>query len=166
MTITQAFENSIRAVFKGGTTLDLQYFTILNELDYAALLQSVRHHAETVFSYRINAVEGAGRDYRSQELFLDRATVLYSCLAPFSEADLGVVRTLELWIHPDFSFSVVANMEIVVADGAIVSGYRVVKTSDPNEIHNEIPIDLTDFARNLQDLCADYKKANLPSYEL
>lgn len=166
MTVAQVFEKSIRDVFKGGNTMDLQYFKIIDELDYPALLQSVRHHAETVFTYRINAVEGAGRDYRSRELFPERATLLYSCLAPFSEAEIGIVRMLELWMHPDFSFSVVANMEIVIADGAIVSEYRVIKTNDQNELHEEIPIDLTDFAKNLRDLCRDYLKARLPCYEL
>ena len=160
------FKTCIHELFRGGKTLDLTYFTILDNLDYAALLQAVRHHAEAAFVYKINAVQGAGRDYRSAELFPSRATQLYSGLAPFSDTEIGVVRTLELWILEDFSFAVVANMEIVVGEGAIVSEYRTIKTQDPNEIHNEIGLNLTTLAKNLRDMCQDYLKADLPSYEL
>ncbi len=162
----QLLEKNIRALFKDGKTLDLEYFVILDELNFGSLLQAVRHHAETVFAYRINATEGAGRDYRSQELFPGRATQLYSCLAPFSESEIGVVRTLELWLMEDFSFSVVTNMEIVVGNGAIVSEYRAIKTQEFSEIHTEIPINLTELAKNLRDMCRDYEKAGLPCYEL
>lgn len=166
MNKTQLLEKNIRALVKDGKTLDLEYFVILDELNFAALLQAVRHHAETVFTYRINAAQGAGRDYRSQELFSGRATQLYSCLAPFSDSDIGVVRTLELWLLEDLSFAVVANMQVILGEGAIMSEYRVVKTCEFSEIHTEIPINLTDFARNLRDMCRDYEKAGLPSYEL
>ena len=160
------FKTRIHDLFHGGKTLDLTYFTILESLDYAALLQAVHHHAETAFVYKINAIQGAGRDYRSAELFPSRATQLYSALAPFSDAEIGVVRTLELWMLEDFGFAVVANMEIVVGEGAIVSEYRTIKAQDMSEIHNEIDLNLTMLARNLQDMCQDYLKANLPSYEL
>ena len=66
----------------------------------------------------------------------------------------------------DFSFAVVANMQVILGEGAIMSEYRVVKTCEFSEIHTEIPINLTDFARNLRDMCRDYEKAGLPSYEL
>ena len=162
MNKTQLLEKNIRALVKDGKTLDLEYFVILDELNFAALLQAVRHHAETVFTYRINAAQGVGRDYRSQELFSGRATQLYSCLAPFSDSDIGVVRTLELWLLEDFSFAVVANMQVILGEGAIMSEYRVVKTCEFSEIHTEIPINLTDFARNLRDMCRDYEKAIRP----
>lgn len=166
MNKTQLLEKNIRALVKDGKTLDLEYYVILDELNFAALLQAVRHHAETVFTYRINAAQGVGRDYRSQELFSGRATQLYSCLAPFSDSDIGVVRTLELWLLEDFSFAVVANMQVILGEGAIMSEYRVIKTSEFSEIPNEIQINLTDLTRNLRDMSRDYLRAGLPSYEL
>ena len=60
MNKTQLLEKNIRALVKDGKTLDLEYFVILDELNFAALLQAVRHHAETVFTYRINAANYFG----------------------------------------------------------------------------------------------------------
>ena len=43
MNKTQLLEKNIRALVKDGKTLDLEYFVILDELNFAALLQAVRH---------------------------------------------------------------------------------------------------------------------------
>ena len=91
-------------------SFDLEHLSLMEEMDFTALMQAVHHHAETVFVYRINSAHDIGRDYRSTELFPVRATLLYSRLAPYSDRDHGAVRLLELWMLTDGSFAVVANM--------------------------------------------------------
>ena len=110
MNKAQQFEQNIRELLENTTSFDLEHLSLMEEMDFTALMQAVHHHAETVFVYRINSAHDIGRDYRSTELFPVRATLLYSRLAPYSDRDHGAVRLLELWMLTDGSFAVVANM--------------------------------------------------------
>ncbi len=166
MNNSQIVEKNIRSIIQNAKTMDLAFISILENIDFSVLNQALRHHSETVFAYRINSPMGVGRDYRGPELFQGRATRLYSCLAPFSDSEIGIVRLLELWMLEDGTVAAVANMQIVLGCSAVISEYRTVKTCDLAEICRDYPIDKTKFASSLQKLCHIYTSANLPCYEL
>ena len=64
MNKAQQFEQNIRELLENTTSFDLEHLSLMEEMDFTALMQSVRHHAETVFVYRVNSAHDIGRDYR------------------------------------------------------------------------------------------------------
>ena len=151
MNKAQQFEQNIRELLENTTSFDLEHLSLMEEMDFTALMQ---------------AVHDIGRDYRSTELFPVRATLLYSRLAPYSDRDHGAVRLLELWMLTDGSFAVVANMQLVIGNGVIVSEYRTVRTTDIAALRAEMPIDRTALTRSLLEFSRAYLQSSLPRYEL
>ena len=166
MNKAQQFEQNIRELLENTTSFDLEHLSLMEQMDFTALMQAIRHRAETVFVYRINSAHDIGRDYRSTELFPVRATLLYSRLAPYSDRDHGAVRLLELWMLTDGSFAVVANMQLVIGSGVIISEYRTVRTTDTTALRAEMPIDRTALTRSLLEFSRAYLQSSLPRYEL
>lgn len=158
--------NKVKALEEIILTLLRTEPTAIEITDFPALLQVLRHDAETVYTYRINTCHGIGRDYRSTELFDQRATQLYSSLAPYHEDEIGTARIMELWLLDDLSIAVVANMQVVIGKGTIVSEYRTVKTTNLSEVANEIEMDLPVLVKSIKEMCQDYRNASTPTYEL
>lgn len=166
MNKAQTIEKNIRSIFHESQSMDLGFLDILANLDFSVLSQVIRHHAETVYVYRINTMQGFGPDYRGPELFPVRATMLYSCLFPFSDKEHGVVRVMELWMLDDGTLAAVNNTQIILGRGAVVSEYRTVKSTVPSEICQVIPIDRSKLAGELRDLCRISVSVGIPCYEL
>ena len=61
---------------------------LLDSLDLEAVLQTVRHHAQTPFAYACYSKKARIYEYRGAELFDQRATRLYRAVTEVSE---GVV---------------------------------------------------------------------------
>lgn len=156
MSMEKKLESVIRALFGQAAP---------PELNYLALLQAVRHNAEQVYVYRINACHDIGRDYKSTPLFRQPATQLYSSLAPFYESELGTVRINELWLLQDLTPVAVANMQVVIGNGVIYSEYRTVKTKNFPEIPEVLSLDTVHFGKNLLDMSQDYIRGLIPTYE-
>ena len=155
--------------------MDLGFLDILANLDFSVLSQVIRHHAETVYVYRINTTQGFGPDYCGPELFPVRATMLYSCLVPFSDKEHGVVRVMEIEKlqasfvmvdDPDGTLAAVNNTQIILGCGTVVSEYRTVKSTVPSEICQVIPIDRSKLAGELRNLCRISVSVGMPCYEL
>lgn len=66
----------------------------------------------------------------------------------------------------DGSFAVVANMQLVIGSGVIVSEYRTVRTTDIAALRAEMPIDRTALTRGLLEVSRAYLQSSLPRYEL
>ena len=66
----------------------------------------------------------------------------------------------------DGSFAVVANMQLVIGSGVIVSEYRTVRTTDIAALRAEMPIDRTALTRSLLEVSRAYLQSSLPRYEL
>ncbi len=58
---------------------------LLEELDFEALLQTVRHNAQTPFCFMTCARRQKSYAYRSEELFDQRATLLYRDVTEVAE---------------------------------------------------------------------------------
>ena len=157
MNKAQTIEKNIRSIFHESKSMDLGFLDILANLDFSVLSQVIRHHAETVYVYRINTMQGFGPDYRGPEL---------SCLVPFSDKEHGVVRVMELWMLDDGTLAGVNNTQIILGCGTVVSEYRTVKSTVPSEICQVIPIDRSKLAGELRDLCRISVSVGMPCYEL
>ena len=74
-------EKALTTLFRKGTEVgyaETEIDEFLENIDYHALLQAVWNKAETVYAYRADGKNALSLDYRSAELFKQRATLLYS----------------------------------------------------------------------------------------
>ena len=73
-------EKALTTLFRKGTEVgytETEIDEFLENIDYHALLQAVWNKAETVYAYRADGKNSLSLDYRSAELFKQRATLLY-----------------------------------------------------------------------------------------
>lgn len=73
-------EKALTTLFRKGTEVgytETEIDEFLENIDYRALLQAVWNKAETVYAYRADGKNALSLDYRSSELFKQRATLLY-----------------------------------------------------------------------------------------
>ena len=78
-------EKALTTLFRKGTEVgytETEIDEFLENIDYHALLQAVWNKAETVYAYRADGKNALSLDYRSAELFKQRATLLYCRLLP------------------------------------------------------------------------------------
>ena len=77
-------EKALTTLFRKGTEVgytETEIDEFLENIDYHALLQAVWNKAETVYAYRADGKNALSLDYRSAELFKQRATLLYCKLS-------------------------------------------------------------------------------------
>lgn len=139
----------------------------LENLDFDALLQSLRFHAETVYAYTAEGGDfDSGCGYFGQELFPRRATRIFSCCV-LEEYDVVLLnRMMELWLLDDFSFALVACTETDYEQGAYCTAYRVIRADDLEEIAEEMHSHFDCIAANLIELAESYGEIGMPTYEL
>ena len=133
-------EKALTTLFRKGTDVgytETEIDEFLENIDYHALLQAVWNKAETVYAYRADGKNALSLDYRSAELFKQRATLLYEDVAKFS---------------------------VNAGEGEYVTEYRVYKGSDWAD--SEISLDLEDLVAELAALCDPYYEHEQPIYEL
>ena len=138
-------EKALTTLFRKGTEVgytETEIDEFLENIDYHALLQAVWNKAETVYAYRADGKNALSLDYRSAELFKQRATLLYE----------------------DMGFAVVAKFSVNAGEGEYVTEYRVYKGSDWAD--SEISLDLEDLVAELAALCDPYYEHEQPIYEL
>ena len=72
-------EKALTTLFRKGTEVgytETEIDEFLENIDYHALLQAVWNKAETVYAYRADGKNALSLDYRSSELFKQRATLV------------------------------------------------------------------------------------------
>ena len=80
---------------------------LLEELDFDALLQTVRHNAQTPFCFMTCGKAAKSYAYRSEELFDQRATRLYQDFDQAHQSgDILVERYYELWLLEDMQHTI------------------------------------------------------------
>ncbi len=135
----------------------------LGNIDFHALTQAVRDKARTVYAYTTQGQHEKSFNYRGEELFHQRATLLYEEMDQ-STAEIAVTtRTLELWLLEDMSMVAVACIAVDYEDGGYVTEYRVLK-GDAAE--SEMCLDLEELAQALEELCWPCYEQEQPVYEL
>ena len=138
----------------------------MQQLDYEALLQTLRFFSETVYVYKAEGDLENGCNYCGLELFSHRATMIYSqcVLEAFGVVQLS--RFLELWLLDDLSFALVASTETEYEGGEYRTAYRVIRSTDLDEIAQELELDLDRFATKLIEYAEAYGGGRMPTYEL
>ena len=136
---------------------------LLYGIDFIALTQAVRHKAETVYAYTAQSENPKSLNYRSTELFSQRATLLYNDFDQCVAEAVTASRTVELWLLEDMTFCATARVSVDYGNGAYITEYRESK-GDPWESGMNLDLDiLTD---ELLELCVEYAEGDLPCYEL
>ena len=96
-------EKALTTLFRKGTEVgytETEIDEFLENIDYHALLQAVWNKAETVYAYRADGKNALSLDYRSAELFKQRATLLYEDVG---DSYIGAVFGQRLGGQRDFS---------------------------------------------------------------
>ena len=79
-----SLEYAVRHLFQGGIGehgySEEEVETLLHGIDFEALLQAVRHNAQTVHAYTTDGKAPMSFNYRGRDLFGQRATRLYAVL--------------------------------------------------------------------------------------
>lgn len=134
---------------------------LLEELDFDALLQTVRHNAQTPFCYMTCGKAAKSYAYRSEELFDQRATLLYRDVTAVDDGPVSVARSTELWLLEDMTLETVSCVSMVY--GSYASEYREIK----GEIwETGVWVDLEDLTAKLNELCGPCFAGEIPNYEL
>lgn len=97
-------EKALTALFRKGTEVgytETEIDEFLENIDYHALLQAVWNKAETVYAYRADGKNALSLDYRSSELFKQRATLLYEDVGDSYIGAVFAARSMELWLLED-----------------------------------------------------------------
>ena len=150
-------EKALTTLFRKGTEVgytETEIDEFLENIDYHALLQAVWNKAETVYAYRADGKNALSLDYRSTELFKQRATLLYEDVGDSYIGAVFAARSMELWLLEDMGFAVVAKFSVNAGEGEYVTEYRVYKGSDWAD--SEISLDLEDLVAELAALCDPY----------
>ena len=166
----ESLEYAIRDLYHFGTGEDgcmpeaaAEVKEMLEDLDFEALLQTVRHKAQHLFVYTLFGKSAQSYGYRSAELFDQRATRLFRSVMEVSEGAVSVARSLELWVLEDMTLKSVACVSTVYGKGTYASEYREVK----GEAWDcGLWIDLDDLTAKLYEMCDPYFDGKIPTYEL
>ena len=135
----------------------------LGDIDFHALTQAVRNNARTVYAFTTQGQHEKSFNYRGEELFHQRATLLYE-EDDQSTAEIAVTtRTLELWLLEDMSLVCVACVRVEYEGNRYATEYRTIK-GDP--VRSEMCLDLDDLSEALDELCGPCFENEQPVYEL
>ena len=159
-------EKALTTLFRKGTEVgytETEIDEFLENIDYHALLQAVWNKAETVYAYRADGKNALSLDYRSSELFKQRATLLYEDVGDSYIGAVFAARSMELWLLEDMSLVCVACVRVEYEGGEYVTEYRTIK-GDPAQ--SEMCLDLEDLSDTLDELCGPCFECEQPVYEL
>ena len=159
-------EKALTTLFRKGTEVgytETEIDEFLENIDYHALLQAVWNKAETVYAYRADGKNALSLDYRSAELFKQRATLLYEDVGDSYIGAVLAARSMELWLLEDMSLVCVACVRVEYEGGEYVTEYRTIK-GDPAQ--SEMCLDLEDLSDTLDELCGPCFECEQPVYEL
>ena len=128
-------EKALTTLFRKGTEVgytETEIDEFLENIDYHALLQAVWNKAETVYAYRADGKNALSLDYRSSELFKQRATLLYEDVGDSYIGAVFAARSMELWLLEDGLIPNYYEGELsgeVLLDGKNISGLPLYETA-------------------------------------
>ena len=136
---------------------------MLHGIDFIALTQAVRHKSETMYAYTADSKQPKSLNYRSGELFDQRAARLCADFDQCVSEAVMASRTVELWILEDMTITAVACVSVDFGSGAYRTKYREDK-GDPWD--SGMFLDLGKLTEELRSLSAGYTEGDQPYYEL
>ena len=97
---------------------------LLDGIDFYALLQAVRHHAEAVFTFATQSNQPKSFNYRGAELFGQRAAPLYDDLDQSTAEAVLATRSVELWLSEDMTMTITAATQGLTSAKAALAALR------------------------------------------
>lgn len=159
---------SLLNLFKRGSWSKPELAARINKLECHALVQGLHFLSETV--YEFTSLDGFqnGCDYNGLVLLPTPAYPLVTYQFMEDGKAITLSREKELWILEDYSFALVSKAEINYAngDGDFVAAYRALRTTDLDEIAQEISFLFDEIYENLLLIQQDYHQVPFPNYEL
>ena len=163
-----SLEYAVRHLFQGGIGehgySEEEVETLLHGIDFEALLQAVRHNAQTVHAYTTEGKAPMSFNYRGRDMFGQRATRLYEDNDQNCASIVLTDRTYELWLLEDMDLVAVACVSLDCGDGEYVTEYREIKEGDPWD--SPMYLDLDELVDEINAMCAAYYESDIPLYEL
>ena len=124
--LKETFDDLFQQAVEEGCYTEDEATELVESLDIYSLLQVVRHNATTVYSYITQGRQERSFNYRGEDLFRQKATLLYEETDQVTMEIVVATRTLELWLLEDMSLAVVSCVSVNYDH----DGYALADTSD------------------------------------
>lgn len=108
--LKETFDDLFQQAVEEGCYTEDEAAELVESLDIYSLLQVVRHNATTVYSYITQGRQERSFNYRGEDLFRQKATLLYEETDQVTMEIVVATRTLELWLLEDMSLAVVSSI--------------------------------------------------------
>ena len=102
-------------------------------------------------------------NYRGEDLFRQKATLLYEETDQVTMEIVVATRTLELWLLEDMSLAVVSCVSVNYDHDGYITQYRTIK--DTPVMDSELCLDLGELVKDLNGLCGPVYEHTQPVYE-
>ncbi len=102
-------------------------------------------------------------NYRGEDLFRQKATLLYEETDQVTMEIVVATRTLELWLLEDMSLAVVSCVSVNYDQDGYITQYRTIK--DTPVMDSELCLDLGELVEDLNGLCGPVYEHTQPVYE-
>lgn len=176
MTKKTEFVYALKALFSACNTHELdadmipqrlETLNAIDQLDYEVLIQAIRAFAEPVYDFIIIDEPCDSCAIFGRELFGCRATVLRSKCVWNGTGEVLMDRYLELYLLEDCSFALVSCIGAqCYSEGGFSTDYRVIQSTDLDEIVQEIDHDLEGILKEIKRLMTSYAQIGCPFYEI
>ena len=144
--LKETFDDLFQQAVEEGCYTEDEAAELVESLDIYSLLQVVRHNATTVYSYITQGRQERSFNYRGEDLFRQKATLLY-----------------ELWLLEDMSLAVVSCVSVNYDHDGYITQYRTIK--DTPVMDSELCLDLGELVEDLNGLCGPVYEHTQPVYE-
>ncbi len=158
-------EAKVKELFNGGK-LSISLAEQYSDMDFGALAQALAYDAEPLYRYRIDNFHDDCGEYRSERLFKQNGTLLYSRIEEQHMTLLNIERRTELWMLENLKFVVISAVEVTDSTNRISTTNRTVRTTDFDEITNEIDIDFDELCSSLLEFSKSFSAVPMPYQEL
>ena len=125
--LKETFDDLFQQAVEEGCYTEDEAAELVESLDIYSLLQVVRHNATTVYSYITQGRQERSFNYRGEDLFRQKATLLYEETDQVTMEIVVATRTLELWLLEDMSLAVVSCVSVNYDHDGYITQYRTIK---------------------------------------
>mgnify|MGYP000000556176 FL=1 len=161
--LKETFDDLFQQAVEEGCYTEDEAAELVESLDIYSLLQVVRHNATTVYSYITQGRQERSFNYRGEDLFHQKATLLYEETDQVTMEIVVATRTLELWLLEDMSLAVVSCVSVNYDHDGYITQYRTIK--DTPVMDSELCLDLGELVEDLNGLCGPVYEHTQPVYE-
>ena len=148
--LKETFDDLFQQAVEEGCYTEDEAAELVESLDIYSLLQVVRHNATTVYSYITQGRQERSFNYRGEDLFRQKASLLYEETDQVTMEIVVATRTLELWLLEDMSLAVVSCVSVNYDHDGYITQYRTIK--DTPVMDSELCLDLGELVKDLNGL--------------